>query len=281
MSANQDGSSSTKIRATLEVETADIKEIQDLVQELKEAQSAAREIGATRQSRVRTPETGQAPIRTEAFEDRGCIFGGETGKEEKFRDKGSRAAIQKENQFSKMRDQVEELQETQGGMMNSLINLGFTGGIGAGFAGNAQQKIKTGSAAVKSTAKGGFLGGMAGIGTGIGGLKGMMAMGGIYGMIALAAIEVGQSVIEMMIAPGGLWDRRFKRDIGKEEVKMFDLREKEEINQGRRIIRVTTSSGLRGTTDQVRSNLDYYKQGKRIFDLDGTLITYQTGVGSI
>ena len=281
MSANQDGSSSTKIRATLEVETADIKEIQDLVQELKEAQSAAREIGATRQSRVRTPETGQAPIRTEAFEDRGGIFGGETGKEEKFRDRSSRAAVQKENQFTKMRDQVQEMQQEQSTMMNSLINLGFTGGVGAGFSGNAQQKIQAGSAAVKSTARGGFLGGMAGIGSGIGGLKGMMAMGGIYGMIALAAIEVGQSVIQMMVAPGGLLDVRFKRDISKEEVKMFDLREKEEISQGRRIIRVTTSSGLRGVSDQVRSNLDYYKQGKRIFDLDGTLLSQNTGVGNV
>ena len=62
---------------------------------------------------------------------------------------------------------------------------------------------------------------------------------------------------------------------------MFDLREKEEISQGRRIIRVTTTSGLRGVSDQVRSNLDYYKQGKRVFDLDGTLLSQNTGVGNI
>ena len=138
-----------------------------------------------------------------------------------------------------------------------------------------------GAATIKSTAKGGFLGRFAGIGAGLGGVKGMLAFGGIYGMIALAAMEVGQAIIDMMVAPGGILDRRFKRDISKEEVKMFVLREKEEISQGRRIIRVTTSSGLRGTSDQVRSNLDYYKQGKRIFDLDGTLITHQTGVGSV
>ena len=269
------------VRRTIEISSKDDKQIRELLQEIAEARSAVREIDASKPRRTKTPETGSAPIRTEAFESRGGIFGGETGKEEKFRDRSSRAAVQKENQFTKMRDQVQEMQQEQGNMMNSLINLGFTGGVGAGFSGNAQQKIKTGSAAVKSTAKGGFLGGMAGIGAGIGGLKGMMAMGGIYGMIALAAIEVGQSVIQMMVAPGGLLDVRFKRDISKEEVKMFDLREKEEISQGRRIIRVTTSSGLRGVSDQVRSNLDYYKQGKRIFDLDGTLLSQNTGVGNV
>ena len=269
------------VRRTIEISSKDDKQIRELLQEIAEARSAVREIDASKPRRTKTPETGSAPIRTEAFETRGGIFGGETGKEEKFRDRSSRAAVQKENQFTKMRDQVQEMQQEQGNMMNSLINLGFTGGIGAGFSGNAQQKIQAGSAAVKSTARGGFLGGMAGIGSGIGGLKGMMAMGGIYGMIALAAIEVGQSVIQMMVAPGGLLDVRFKRDISKEEVKMFDLREKEEISQGRRIIRVTTSSGLRGVSDQVRSNLDYYKQGKRIFDLDGTLLSQNTGVGNV
>jgi len=269
------------VRRTIEISSKDDKQIRELLQEIAEARSAVREIDASKPRRTKTPETGSAPIRTEAFESRGGIFGGETGKEEKFRDRSSRAAVQKENQFTKMRDQVQEMQQEQGNMMNSLINLGFTGGVGAGFSGNAQQKIQAGSAAVKSTARGGFLGGMAGIGSGIGGLKGMMAMGGIYGMIALAAIEVGQSVIQMMVAPGGLLDVRFKRDISKEEVKMFDLREKEEISQGRRIIRVTTSSGLRGVSDQVRSNLDYYKQGKRIFDLDGTLLSQNTGVGNV
>jgi hypothetical protein len=270
-------SSGGVVRAPIEVVSTEIQELKDLVQEITEARSAVREIEASKPRRSKIPETGSAPIRTEAFESRGGIFGGETGKEEKFRDRSSRAAVQKENQFTKMRDQVQEMQEQQSTMMNSLINLGFTGGIGAGLSGSTQQKLQTGAATIKSTAKGGFLGRFAGLG----GVKGMLAFGGIYGMIALAAMEVGQAIIDMMVAPGGILDRRFKRDISKEEVKMFDLREKEEISQGRRIIRVTTSSGLRGTSDQVRSNLDYYKQGKRIFDLDGTLITHQTGVGSV
>ena len=266
------------VRRTIEISSKDDKQIRELLQEIAEARSAVREIDASKPRRSKIPETGSAPIRTEAFESRGGVFGGETGKEEKFRDKGSRAAIQKENQFTKMRDQVEEMQQEQGNMMNSLINLGFTGGIGAGFSGNAQQKIQAGSATAKSAVAGGI---GSKLGLGLGGVKGLLARGGIYGMIALAVMEVGQQIVQLFLEPGGFLDVRFKRDISQEEVKMFDLREKEEISQGRRIIRVTTSSGLRGTTDQVRSNLDYYKQGKRIFDLDGTLLSQNTGVGDI
>ena len=144
------------VRRTIEISSKDDKQIRELLQEIAEARSAVREIDASKPRRTKTPETGSAPIRTEAFETRGGIFGGETGKEEKFRDRSSRAAVQKENQFTKMRDQVQEMQQEQSTMTNSLINLGFTGGIGAGFSGNAQQKIQAGSAAVKSTARGGF-----------------------------------------------------------------------------------------------------------------------------
>lgn len=274
-------SSGGVVRAPIEVVSTEIQELKDLVQEITEARSAVREIEASKPRRSKIPETGSAPIRTEAFESRGGIFGGETGKEEKFRDRSSRAAVQKENQFAKMRDQVQEMQEQQTSLMNSVMNLGFAGGIGLSVGGSPAQKIEAGA---KATSSGIKTGGASLVGLGAGGLsgiKGLIAKGGIYGMIALAAIEIGQQILQIFLEPGGLWDRRFKRDISKEEVKMFDLREKEEISQGRRIIRVTTSSGLRGVSDQVRSNLDYYKQGKRVFDLDGTLLSQNTGVGNI
>ena len=76
-------------------------------------------------------------------------------------------------------------------------------------------------------------------------------------------------------------DVRFKRDIEDEVIKVFDQKEKEDITQGRRTIRVTTSSALRGTDNQVRSNLDIIANGQRVFDLDGTLITQNTGAGSV
>ena len=105
--------------------------------------------------------------------------------------------------------------------------------------------------------------------------------GGIYGMIAMAVIEFGSAMIDSLFKPGGIYDTRFRRNIKEEIIKVFDLKEKEDIAQGRRTIRVTTSSALRGTDNKVRSNLDIIANGKRVFDLDGTLITQNTGVGSV
>jgi len=167
-------------------------------------------------------------------------------------------------------------------MIGGLVNLGFLGGLGGlGDMGKGQM-VQQGMQQAAQGAKGG-LGGLIPMGLGgglMGGVKGLMLKGGIYGMVGLLVIEMVQGFIQTMLAPGGLWDRRFKRDIGKEEQKFTDLREKEEITQGRRIIRVTTNIGLRGVTDQVRSNLDLYSSGKRIFDLDGTLMTKNTGWGN-
>jgi len=94
---NNDG----KVRAPIEIETTDIETLNDLIQEIKEAQSAARELEPMRGRKAATDE--RSAIRTEAFETRGGIFGGETGKEQKFRDKTSRAALQRENQFKTLR----------------------------------------------------------------------------------------------------------------------------------------------------------------------------------
>ena len=268
------------VRVPIEIKTEDMQELQALIQELLEAQSAEREIKGSKKARV--PETGEAPLRTQAFETRGGIFGGETGKEEKFRDKDSKAAFQRQKWAEGIEKQVEGMEESQGNMMNSLMNLGFIGGVGAtSMSGTTSQKAAVAVNATKTTAKTGGLGLIGLAGGGLGGIKGLMAKGGIYGMIAVAVLEVGQQILQMMLAPGGLWDRRFKRDVSNEQVKFSDLRVKEEISQGRRIVRVTTSSGLRGVTDQVRSNLDWYANGKRIFDLDGTLMTQNTGVGDV
>ena len=269
--------SNDKVRAPIEIETSDIEQLNELIQDVKEAQSAARELEPMRGRKALTDE--RSAVRTEAFEDRGGIFGGETGKEQKFRDKGSRAAIQKENQFNKMKEDVQQIQATQYDMIGGLVNLGFLGGMTGGGMG-AGQMIGKGMQQAQAGMKGGPMA-MIGMGGGImGGMKGMMLKGGIYGMIALMVVEIVQSAIAQGLAPGGFWERRFKRMIENEEVKFTDLREKEEISQGRRIIRVTTNVGLRGVSDQVRSNLDLYSSGKRIFDLDGTLMSKNTGWGN-
>ena len=54
--------------------------------------------------------------------------------------------------------------------------------------------------------------------------------------------------------PGGPLDRRFKRVIGDEIAATADLQFKEEVNQGFKVIRISTQPGLRGEAG-VTSNL--------------------------
>ena len=276
MSASDD-----KVRVPIEIDPEDMGELNDLIQRIKEAKSDIRGL-EPRTGRGKGDEESRMPYRPTPFEDRGGIFGGETGKEEKFRDKKSAAPVQRGNQFKEMQDELQQVQETQGDVVGSLMNLGFMGGIGAGFGqGGRLQKAQKGIKGVKGIMKGG-IGSMLGMGGGLKGMAGgMLMIGGVYGMIIMAVIELISSAFDSWFKPGGLGDIRFKRIIADEVIKVFDLREKEDITQGRRTIRVTTSSALRGTDNQVRSNLDMIANGKRIFDLDGTLMTQNTGVGSV
>ena len=270
MSASDD-----KVRVPIEIDPEDMGELNDLIQRIKEAKSDIRGL-EPRSGRGKGDEESRMPYRPSPFEERGGIFGGETGKEEKFRDKKSAAPVQRGNAFKDMQEELQQVQETQGDVVNSLMNLGFMGGIGMGFQGGKMQQVQKG---IKG-AKGVLRNPMSLLGLG-GGFKGLLMMGGIYGMIAMAIIELASSLIDTAFKPGGMADVRFKRSIKDEVIKVFDLKEKEDITQGRRTIRVTTSSALRGTSNNVRSNLDIIANGQRVFDLDGTLITQNTGAGSV
>ena len=271
MSASDD-----KVRVPIEIDPEDMGELNDLIQRIKDAKSDIRGL-EPRTGRGKGDEESRMPYRPTPFEDRGGIFGGETGKEEKFRDKKSAAPFQRGNQFKEMQEELQQVQETQGDVVNSLVNLGFMGGIGAGFQGGAGRVAQKGVKGAKGILSGNPLS-ILGMG---GGFKGLLMMGGIYGMIAMATIELFSSLIETAFKPGGMADVRFKRDIEDEVIKVFDLKEKEDITQGRRTIRGTTSTAVRGTSINVRSNLDIIANGQRVFDLDGTLITQNTGVGSV
>ena len=89
--------------------------------------------------------------------------------------------------------------------------------------------------------------------------------------IALLASGFVVQLIDQLVKPGGPFDRRYRRNIETEFAVLTSKKEKEEITQGRRELRVTTMSGLRGPTDQVRSNQDFIKEGIRLTDLDQVL----------
>ncbi len=270
------------LRIPIEIKTDDLAEIQDLINELSKAESDI-DVLKPRKGRGTGDETSRSAfVRQDPFDERGGAMGGQSGEAlpTQGRDKKSRSPFQRENEFSKMRDEVDNIQENQGDMLGQLVNAGFIGNV-AGFKGRAKQFAATSAVPLANMAKGGLTGGVMGAAGLGGGVKGFLGKAGILGMFAMVAFELVQTAIAFAYRPGGPLDRRFKRDMDKESVRMIDLGEKADINQGRRIVRVTSATSLRGTDSQVRSSLDVYKSGQRVFDMDGTMMVKNTGVGDV
>jgi hypothetical protein len=79
---------------------------------------------------------------------------------------------------------------------------------------------------------------------------GKFARAGIWGAIALLAVEVTKWAIDEMMKPGRPLDRRFRRK-AQDEIFLFNERkEQQELRQGFKEVRVTTVQGLRGVASQ-------------------------------
>ena len=254
------------VRIPIEIKTEDIEEIDEIVQKLKEAKSDARTAVPTTKAKAELGES-RAPSRIEAFESRGGIFGGEVGGGGgALRDKASRAPLQRQNQLTKLQQDVKGLETQASGNAEAvdLLTAGFFGtsvGVGAGGAARA------GIGGAKNVLKGGMGGGMIGV------IAKFAAPIGI----ALLAAGLIKNIIDELVKPGGPFDRRFRRNVQQEIAKLTSLKEKAEIAQGKRTFRVTTIAGLTGESTQVRSNLDYIKNGILIYDIDGQL---NKGIGA-
>jgi hypothetical protein len=268
------------LRIPIEIKTDDLQEIQDLINEISKAESDIDVLKPRKGKGTGDVTSRSAFAREDEIDERGGVFGMRTDDAlpTAIRDKKSRSPLQRENEFSKMRDQVE--QQNQGNIIGSLVNAGFVGNL-AGFKGVEKFQKAQSVLPLANIATGGLRGGVIGAAGFGGGLKSLAGKAGIFGMLAMVAMEVVQSTIEFLYRPGGALDKRFKRDMDKESVRMIDLNDKSDINQGRRIVRVTTATSLRGTDSQVRSSLDVYKSGQRIYDMDGQNMVKNTGVGEI
>ena len=114
------------VRVPIEIKTEDLSELQQLIQELTEAEEASR---TARASGAALPSKGSAGAQSfagqakrsgreaAAGEGPGGIFGG--GREgmqatpQTFRDRSGRQAMQRENSFNALQDQVKEMAEEQ------------------------------------------------------------------------------------------------------------------------------------------------------------------------
>jgi len=222
------------VRVPIEIKTEDLDELQRLIQELTEAEEAARTARALPSKGAAGPQTfgGQARRsgrEAEAREGAGGIFGGGGGMQatpQTFRDRSGRQAMQRENQFSALQDQVKQMQEEQMeqtmGMMDQLIGMGtayipFLGGTKA--ASFLQHKVRQQMQKRAQQNVGGAVGGLATGGlaaAGGGKFSGLLAKVGTIARAAgplgavIAAIVMGiiatKSFFDFMQAPGGFWD---------------------------------------------------------------------------
>lgn len=79
--------------------------------------------------------------------------------------------------------------------------------------------------------------------------------GGIFAIIALLIYETVLFLLNELMKPGRLLDRRFKRIAQLETLSFYERTLQEELRHGYQEIRVTTQQGLRGGMSQVNGNL--------------------------
>ena len=220
------------LRIPIEIKTEDSAEIQQMIAELAEAESDIRSV-TPRRGRG-TGDTSSRSAFTPSSEESGGIFGSMGGEAipTQGRDRKSRTPFQRENEFSKLKDQVQQQEQKLGAAQKAQQGLGMvTQGIGFGqmIGGKNPGRI-------------------------LGMAKGFASKVFLPLAIATTVIELVSTVLRESLKPGGPLDRRFKRIIGDEIAATADLNFKEEVNQGFKVIRISTQPGLRGEAG-VSSNL--------------------------
>ena len=210
------------LRIPIEIKPEDSDEIRKLIEEITAAENDLRVLKPRRGKGLGDESSRSAFTPTE--DQRGGLFGGQEGDAlpQKGRDRTSKAPIQRENEFKKLQNQVNQVQEQQ------LNPTAVIGGVtqGVGFAQLVGQGRLPASA----------LGRVAGLAS-----KAFLPLA-----IITTIIELVKTVITAALAPGGPLDRRFKRDIKTEVVNTISLERKEEVNQGFRVIRTQVYPTLRG-----------------------------------
>jgi hypothetical protein len=241
--------SDDKLRIPIEVKTEDIKEIEKLIQEITEAESDIQGLKPRRGKGTGDITSRSAFSFPSGLDERGGIF--QTMREEgttpqAFRDKTSKQPFQRGNQFSELKTQVNDMQENISqnseaveGLQNILNNVssGITTASIVGLGGNA----------------GSLLGKISGIAT-----KALIPLA-----VISTVVEVAFTLIEQAIAPGGPLDRRFKRILSDEVANTIDLKQKQEINQGFKVVRVSAQPLIRGEAGTTSS----LSQRQVIYDL--------------
>ena len=250
------------LRIPIEIKTDDLEEIRELINEITDAEEGVQTLKPRRGKG--TGDTSSRSAFTPSSEESGGIFGqmGGQAMPTKGRDTKSKTPFQRENEFSKLKDQVQQQEQKLGANQKAMMGLS---GAAQSFDYVSTLRRFGGKGAMSST---------------------LGAIGAIAGKAVMPLVMIGQitgivmSMLDAALAPGGPLDRRFRRNYSKESLRLDSLADKHEITFGRRVVRVTTIDSQRGTSSQVRSNLDYVKTGVEVFDINGTF-NKGMGVGTI
>lgn len=248
------------IEIPLTIRTQDLQAIRQIEQEIDESESKLRSIKTSRNKII---TGGQAPIQTPTIDDssRTGIFKPQTAEEvlpSAFRDKTTRQPFRRENEFLKLRDQVNQMKEENkvtNNLLNSLFGISFfTQGPNAG-------KVNP------SASAGGVLGKASSFLSG-GGIAGLATRLAPFLAGALIAIGFADDLMKYLLRDGGEFDRRYRRKIEKEVNQTLDRTEKQALRQGIEDVRVTSSSKLRIGARQVRTTKEFYIAGAPLYDLE-------------
>ena len=226
------------LRIPIEIKTDDLEEIRELINNLSDAESDIRSV-TPRRGRGRGDTSSRSAF-TPSSEESGGIFGQMGGEAlpTQGRDKKSRTPFQRENEFSKLKNQVENVEQHQTDLMK--------GALGTATQATGFTQLITGSGGI------------------IGTLKSAATKAFLPLAIVTAITELVSGVVSALIAPGAPFDIRFKRVISDEISSATEREEKAEIRQGLRTIRISPIAGFRGGGANIAG--EQFKKGLPIYD---------------
>ena len=179
-------------------------------------------------------ENMKQAVPTISNDNRGGIFGGSTDVKEKFKDKTSAQPFKRQNEFKKVQDKISGLEKSQKDIDKQT------------------KKIKEFADLIPLN----------------GGIpKFALKFAPIIGQ-ALFAVGFVKKVIDELIRDGGLFDRRLKIKISRQFLKLTSRRETAQLSSIEKTLRVTTISGLRGSSSQQFNTQSVQKRGLKLYSLD-------------
>lgn len=224
MSATDDS-----LKIPIEIKTEDLDEIRNLINEISTAENDLRALKATPRKGRGSGDTGSRSAFSTPEPRETGIFGGQRDGDAlptKPRDTSSATPHQRESEFAQLRNKVNEVEKKQGNALG-----GVSSALGAG-----QQGLVMGQ----------LIGGPQPGAGALGAIAGLAGRAFLPLTIITTIVGIAQTILSQLLAPGGPWDRRFRRVITDEVAGATSLEKKSQLNQDLKILRTQVYPNIRG-----------------------------------